>query len=104
MSGRATFPLSCNFFELAPSLLNSISVKKVLFTGKMEHKNRKEMEADARKLGAKIQSSVSKKTDFLVCGENGGAKKIKKAQTLGVKIISENEYAAMIKKSKVLGL
>ena len=71
--------------------------KGVVFTGKMTHGTREEMEAAARRLGAKVQTSVSRNTDFLVCGENVGEAKREKAISLGVRIISEDEYFDMIK-------
>lgn len=66
--------------------------KGIVFTGKMQHGTREEMEAQARSLGAQVQSSVSSKTDYLVCGENIGAVKIEKARKLGIQILSESEY------------
>ncbi|MBL7898265.1 MAG: NAD-dependent DNA ligase LigA, partial [Crocinitomicaceae bacterium] len=46
--------------------------------------------------GGKNVGSVSSKTNFLVAGENMGPAKLAKAQQLGVKIISEDEFLAMI--------
>ena len=54
------------------------------------------MQTGARKLGAKVQTAVSGKTDFLVCGEKVGPKKIEKAKQLGVTILSEADYLNMI--------
>ncbi len=82
--------------ELA-SLENPISGKGVVFTGKMESGSRDDMQAEARKLGAKVQTSVSGKTDFLVCGAKVGASKTAKAEKSGAKVISEAEYLEMIK-------
>lgn len=69
--------------------------KTVCFTGTMQ-RNRKEMEAEAKKLGATVTSSVSKKTDYLVCGENVGAAKTSAAEKNGVRILSEAEYVELI--------
>jgi DNA ligase (NAD+) len=71
--------------------------KGIVFTGKMRQGSREDMQAQARRLGAKVQTAVGGKTDLLVCGEKVGAKKIDKAQNLGVAIISEEEYLALIK-------
>lgn len=76
---------------------NPIKGKKVVFTGKMERGDRDSLQEEARKLGAVVQSSVSGRTEFLVCGENPGTEKVKKAQREGVEIISESIYYDMIK-------
>ncbi|WP_300937048.1 BRCT domain-containing protein [Helicobacter japonicus] len=46
--------------------------------------------------GAKIASSVSKNTDFVICGEKAGSK-LERAQTLGVKTLNEQEFLALMK-------
>ncbi len=74
------------------SIENPISGKGIVFTGKMIRGSRDEMQNMARKLGANVQSAVSGKTDFLVCGEKVGAKKIEKAEKSGAKIITEEEF------------
>jgi DNA ligase (NAD+) len=68
----------------------------IVFTGTMREGNREEMEHQARSLGAKVLTSVSKHTQLLVCGEKVGGKKIDAASRLGIKIISESEYVALI--------
>ena len=70
--------------------------KGIVFTGKMKRGTREEMQAAARKLGAKVQSSVSGNTQYLVCGENAGQNKIAKAKKSGARVISEGEYFDMI--------
>ena len=40
-------------------------------------------------------SSINKKTDILITGDNAGEKKLKKAKDLGIKILSEKEYSKM---------
>ena len=54
------------------------------------------MKAEAEMMGAIVQTSVNSKTDFLVTGENVGAKKIEKAQALGTKVMPISEYLKMI--------
>ncbi len=73
--------------------------KKMVFTGKMNHGTREEMQAEARKLGAVVQSSVSGNTEYLVCGENAGQNKIAKAKKSGAWIILESEYFNLLKKA-----
>jgi len=57
---------------------------------------RQEAEQAIRQAGAKASSSVSKKTDFVLAGENAGSK-LDKAMKLGVKVIDEKEFTKMIK-------
>lgn len=78
------------------SIETPISGKKVVFTGKMLKGARKEMQIQARELGAVVQTSVSGATDLLVCGQKVGAAKRDKAIKLGVEIISEDEYLRLI--------
>ena len=68
-----------------------ISDKTIVFTGTLTKMKRDEAKTLAEKLGAKISSSISKKTDFLICGENAGSK-AKKAKDLGVSILTEQEF------------
>ena len=62
----------------------------VVATGKLENYTRDGIQLKLLSLGATPTGSVSKKTDYLIVGENAGSK-LTKAQTLGVKIISEQE-------------
>jgi DNA ligase (NAD+) len=54
------------------------------------------MQAQARTLGGTVQTAVSGKTDYLVCGENVGASKMNTANRLGVTILTESQYMAMV--------
>ncbi len=71
--------------------------KVIVFTGTMQHGSRDEMKKEAKSLGAKVASSVSSKTDYLVIGEKVGASKLEAAEKKGVKIITEQEYLDLIK-------
>ncbi|MBT8349942.1 MAG: DNA ligase, partial [Deltaproteobacteria bacterium] len=71
--------------------------KRMVFTGKMNHGTRQEMQALARKHGAVVQSSISGNTQYLVCGEKAGQNKIAKAKKSGARVITENEYFDMLK-------
>lgn len=70
--------------------------KSVVFTGTLTSGSRNDVERNAELLGAKVQSSVSNKTTYLVCGANVGAAKTNKAASLGVKVLSEAEYLQLI--------
>ena len=69
--------------------------KTFVITGSLEKFTRKEIEDLIEKHGGKASGTVSKKTDYLVAGENAGSK-LKKAQELGIKIISEKEFEDII--------
>lgn len=69
--------------------------KTIVVTGSLKKYGREEIEALIRKLGGKASGSVSKNTDFLVAGEKAGSK-LEKAQALGVKVISEDEFERMV--------
>lgn len=80
----------------APVPATPIAGKNLVFTGKMQRGSREAMQAEARRLGANIQSAVSGTTDFLICGEKVGAAKKDKAAQLGVQTLSEDEYYQLI--------
>jgi DNA ligase (NAD+) len=72
-----------------------ISGKTVVFTGTLEKMTRPEAKARAERLGAKVAGSVSKKTDYVVAGPGAGSK-LKEAERLGLKVLSEDEWLALI--------
>jgi DNA ligase (NAD+) len=73
---------------------SAFSGKTVVFTGELVSFTRREAEELVRDLGGTPSSSVSKKTDYVVCGENAGSKAAK-AGKLGVPILSEQEFREM---------
>lgn len=78
---------------------NIFNGKRIVFTGDMT-KGRTEMREIAIKYGAISIDSVSKKTDFLVVGENAGSK-LAKARQFGINIINEEEFWNIIKKKVI---
>ena len=75
----------------APAATSPVSGKTVVFTGTLTQMSRAEAKARAEALDAKVSGSVSKKTDFVVAGEEAGSK-LKKAIELGVSVLSEQEW------------
>ena len=67
----------------------------IVATGKLEHFTRDSINSKIASLGATAGSSVTKKTDYLICGEKAGSK-LKKAQALGITILSEEQFLNMI--------
>ena len=74
---------------------NRFEGKTFVLTGSLEHYSRDQASEMIEKLGGKTSSSVSKNTDYVIAGEDAGSK-LKKAQELGVTIISEEEFTTMI--------
>jgi len=70
--------------------------KTFVVTGTLESLSRQEAEELIRKLGGNASSSVSKGTDFLVCGREPGSK-LDKAKALGVKVLTEEEFKKLVK-------
>jgi DNA ligase (NAD+) len=67
-----------------------------VFTGALKTMSREEAESKVESMGGRASSSVSKKTHFVVAGEDPGSK-YEKAQALGVKVITEDEFLKMLK-------
>ena len=72
-----------------------LSGKTLVFTGTLTEFTRDEAKELARRAGASVSSSVSAKTDFVVAGESAGSK-AEKAESLGVAIISEQEFRKLV--------
>lgn len=93
---RVLWPIfNLKITPIGETTTGKLAGKTICFTGAMQ-RNRKEMEAEAKKLGATVTSSVSRKTDYLVCGENVGAAKTNAAEKNGVRILSEAEYVELL--------
>lgn len=68
--------------------------KTIVVTGKVEPYTRSEVNELIESLGARAGSSVSSKTDFLVCGEKAGSK-LEKARSLGITVLTPAEFFQM---------
>lgn len=78
-----------------PRLDSPVAGKTVVFTGTLERMTRAEAKARAEALGAKVAGSVSAKTDYVVAGPGAGSK-AKDAERLGVPMLTEDEWLAMV--------
>jgi len=72
-----------------------LSGKTLVVTGTLKNFSRSEIERLIKDLGGKVSGSVSKKTDYLVCGEEAGSK-LSKATDLGVKVLTESEFQDLV--------
>ena len=72
--------------------------KSVVITGSLSNYTRKQAQELLEKMGASVNSSVSKQTDYLLCGTEAGSK-LDKAQELGVRIINEDEFMDEVNKN-----
>jgi DNA ligase (NAD+) len=73
--------------------------KTFVFTGELEHYTRQQASRQAEELGARVTSSVSANTDFVVAGENPGSK-LEEARKRNVEIIDEQKYEELTKNAK----
>ena len=78
-----------------PKRDTAVAGKTVVFTGALERMTRDEANAQAQTLGAKVSSSVSKKTDIVVAGPGAGSK-LKTAAELGIQVLTEDEWLALV--------
>lgn len=87
--------LSIQPFEQRDTSASPIAGKTLVFTGTLTQLGRAEAKARAQDLGAKVAGSISAKTDLVVAGPGAGSK-LKKAEELGVKVIDEDAFLALI--------
>ena len=89
--------LGVNMTEVRESVSTSSELAglNICVTGKLDNYTRKEIGERITQLGGKVQSSVNKTTNMLLAGEKAGSK-INKANSLGVRVISEYEFESMV--------
>ncbi|MBR5727041.1 MAG: NAD-dependent DNA ligase LigA [Muribaculaceae bacterium] len=94
----AGLQMSLSEDELA-SRSDRLAGKKIVISGVFAQHSREEYKAMIEQNGGKNVSSISKATDFVFAGENMGPAKLEKARSLGIPIINEEEFLAMIQGS-----
>ena len=81
--------------NFAQDTISKISGKTFVLTGKLEKYTRDEASKLIEERGGIVKGSVSKTTDFVIVGEDAGSK-LKKAQELGIKILSETDFENLL--------
>ena len=75
---------------------NKLEGQSIVISGVFAHHSRDEYKAIIEQNGGKNVGSISSKTSFILAGENMGPSKLQKAEKLGIKIVSEDEFLEMI--------
>ncbi|MBM7854272.1 DNA ligase (NAD+) [Desulfohalotomaculum tongense] len=81
--------------ETKKAVNNSLAGKSFVLTGTLKNYTRKEAKEVIEERGGRVVSSVSKKTDYVLAGENPGSK-LEKAQQLGVEVIDEEKFKELL--------
>lgn len=91
-----SFGVNMKFLNHVSDVENFVTGKTIVLTGTMQNMKRKELQAFLEKLGAKVTSSVTKKTDIVVYGESAGSK-LTKAEELEIETMTEEALFEQIK-------
>ena len=75
---------------------SKISGKRIVITGTLSGMSRAEAKVRIESLGAKVVSSISKKTDFIIIGEKPTASKVEQANNLGINVFDENKWGEFL--------
>ena len=78
-----------------PSGVGPLAGKTLVVTGTLKDFSRQQAEQAIKEAGGKVSGSVSKKTDFVVAGEDPGSK-LQKARELGVEVIDEGRFKELL--------
>jgi DNA ligase (NAD+) len=82
--------------EVLENQKDTLQGKTFVVSGVFEKISRDDLKKSIENNGGKVSSSISKKTDYVIAGDNMGPSKRVKAEELGIPIISEDDYFAMI--------
>lgn len=88
-----------NMVSTAEAVGDALSGKTFVLTGELTRFTRKEATEKLEALGAKVSGSVSKKTSFVVAGENAGSK-LQKANELGISVLSEEDLVQLLEEQE----
>ena len=79
---------------------DKLANKVVVISGTFRYYSRDEYKKMIEQHGGKNAGSVSSKTSFILAGENMGPEKLKKAESLGIQLLNEDEFLKLIQKEK----
>ena len=97
MSTRINRDKPVQELDLSTFKTNALKDKSLIVTGTLVHFSRKGIDETVKMLGGSIAKTVSSKLDFVLVGESPGSK-LAKAEELGIKILNEDEFVALITK------
>jgi DNA ligase (NAD+) len=90
------YGLQMELSTLNAQLSTKLEGQSIVISGVFAHHSRDEYKAIIEQNGGKNVGSISSKTSFILAGENMGPSKLQKAEKLGIRILSEDEFLKMI--------